>query len=45
MLRADLLDCIDGFLRKYGPRPNTLFGGVQMVFVGDLYQLPPVVTR
>ncbi len=44
MLRADLLDCIDEFLRKHGPRPNQLFGGVQMIFIGDLYQLPPVVT-
>ena len=44
MLRADLLDCIDAFLRKHGPRRRTPFGGVQMVFVGDLYQLPPVVT-
>ena len=43
MLRADLLDCIDLFLRKHGPRRGALFGGVQMVFVGDLYQLPPVV--
>ena len=44
MLRADLLDCVDLFLRQHGPRPDTPFGGVQMVFVGDLYQLPPVVT-
>ena len=44
MLRADLLDCVDGFLRQHGPIPRTPFGGVQMVFVGDLYQLPPVVT-
>ncbi len=43
MLRADLLDCVDLFLRRHGPNPGTPFGGVQMVFVGDLYQLPPVV--
>ena len=43
MLRADLLDCIDTFLQMYGPKPNKPFGGVQMIFVGDLYQLPPVV--
>lgn len=43
MVRADLLDCIDAFLRLYGPAPDTPFGGVQMIFVGDLYQLPPVV--
>ena len=45
MLRADLLDCVDVFLRRYGPRRNVPFGGVRMVFVGDLYQLPPVVTE
>lgn len=43
MLRADLLDCIDQFLRLNGPVPGIAFGGVQMVFVGDLHQLPPVV--
>lgn len=43
MVRADLLDCIDTFLRLYGPEEDKPFGGVQMVFVGDLYQLPPVV--
>lgn len=45
MLRADLLDCIDGFLRIYGPKKSKEFGGVQMIFIGDLYQLPPVVGR
>jgi ATP-dependent DNA helicase PIF1 len=45
MLRADLLDCIDVFLGIYGPYPTQPFGGVQMIFVGDLYQLPPVVGK
>lgn len=44
MVRADLLDCVDRFLRLNGPRRNHPFGGVQMAFFGDLYQLPPVVT-
>lgn len=44
MVRADLLDCIDRFLRLNGKTPNQPFGGIQMVFIGDLYQLPPVVT-
>ena len=44
MVRADLLDCVDTFLQIYGPKKAKLFGGVQMIFVGDLYQLPPVVT-
>jgi len=44
MVRADLLDCVDRFLRLNGPRRNRPFGGVQMAFFGDLYQLPPVAT-
>lgn len=44
MLRADLLDCVEKFLRLNGPQPKLPFGGVQMIFIGDLYQLPPVVT-
>lgn len=44
MVRADLLDCIDKFLRFNGPDEKKPFGGVQMIFIGDLYQLPPVVT-
>ena len=44
MVRADLLDCVEKFLRLNGPRPKEWFGGLQMIFIGDLYQLPPVVT-
>lgn len=44
MLRADLLDCIDMFLRRHGPQKGKFFGGIQMIFFGDLYQLPPVLT-
>lgn len=43
MVRADLLDAMDLVLRHVRKRPNTPFGGVQMLFIGDLYQLPPVV--
>lgn len=43
MVRADLLDCVDMFLRLNGPHKDLPFGGIQMIFVGDLYQLPPVV--
>jgi ATP-dependent DNA helicase PIF1 len=45
MVRADLLDCVDKALRLNRGRPNEAFGGVQMIFIGDLFQLPPVVTR
>ncbi len=44
MVRADLMDCVEKFLRLNGPRPKEWFGGLQMIFIGDLYQLPPVVT-
>ncbi|HMA53165.1 MAG TPA: AAA family ATPase [Acidobacteriota bacterium] len=43
MVRADLMDCVERFLRLNGPRPKERFGGLQMIFIGDLYQLPPVV--
>jgi len=42
MVRADLLDQIDIFLRIVRKNKKS-FGGVQMIFFGDLYQLPPVV--
>ena len=45
MVRADLLDCVDKFLRLNGPKKKLPFGGIQIIFIGDLYQLPPVVTK
>ncbi len=42
MLRADLLDAIDVTLRKVRGK-SVPFGGVQILFIGDLLQLPPVV--
>ena len=43
MVRADILDAIDIVLRRTR-KESAPFGGVQMIFFGDLYQLPPVVT-
>jgi len=43
MVRADLLDCIDIFL-KIILKNKLPFGGKQMIFIGDLYQLSPVTT-
>ncbi|MBU4314916.1 AAA family ATPase [Patescibacteria group bacterium] len=45
MVRADLLDCVDKALRLNRGCPDQVFGGVQMIFIGDLFQLPPVVTK
>lgn len=42
MVRADMLDAIDAVLRRFRNR-NKPFGGVQLLMVGDLHQLPPVV--
>lgn len=44
MVRADLLDAIDRFLQLNRDNPKP-FGGVQVVFFGDLFQLPPVVAH
>lgn len=44
MVRSDLLDAVDSVLRRY--RDRTLpFGGVQLLLIGDLQQLPPVVVE
>jgi len=42
MVRADLLDAVDDVLRRYRDDSHA-FGGVQLLMVGDLNQLPPVV--
>ena len=43
MVRADLLDAVDDALRRYR-RDSRPFGGVQLLMIGDLHQLAPVVT-
>ena len=43
MVRCDVIDAIDTVLRHFRRQPVLPFGGVQVVFIGDLFQLPPVV--
>jgi hypothetical protein len=43
MVRCDVLDAIDLVLRHVRFRHSERFGGVQVLFIGDMYQLPPVV--
>ncbi len=43
MVRADMLDNIDYFLRINRDKHHLPFGGVQVVFFGDMFQLPPVL--
>jgi len=44
MVRADLLDGIDRFMRCNGRDSSKPFGGAQIIFFGDLYQLSPIVS-
>jgi nucleoside-triphosphatase THEP1 len=43
MVRADLLDAIDTVLKYFRRQPLLPFGGTQVLYIGDLFQLPPVV--
>ncbi|MBI3507666.1 MAG: AAA family ATPase [Proteobacteria bacterium] len=43
MVRADVMDAVARFLELNGPEPDKPFGGVQLLLVGDLFQLQPVV--
>lgn len=45
MVRADIIDFIDKVLRVYSNNMREPFGGKQLLFVGDVFQLEPVVTR
>lgn len=43
MVRCDMLDAMDQILRYFRNKPLQPFGGVQVLYIGDLFQLPPVV--
>lgn len=43
MVRCDMLDAMDTILRHFRKQYNVPFGGVQVLYIGDMFQLPPVV--
>lgn len=43
MVRADMLDAVDTVCRHFRRQPYLPFGGLQVLYIGDLFQLPPVV--
>ncbi|MBR5298351.1 MAG: AAA family ATPase [Parabacteroides sp.] len=43
MVRADIVDCVDRILRVFSGNMRLPFGGKQLLFVGDVFQLEPVV--
>jgi len=45
MVRADMLDAVDTILRHFRNQPLQPFGGVQVLYIGDLFQLPPVISQ
>jgi len=45
MVRCDVLDVIDKILRIFRNKPNLQFGGVQVILIGDTFQLPPIIDK
>jgi len=45
MVRCDMLDVVDKILRVFRKRPNEPFGGIQVLLIGDTFQLAPIAKR
>ena len=43
MVRCDTIDAVDTVLRHIRKKPLQRFGGLQVLFIGDMFQLPPVI--
>ena len=45
MVRCDMLDAMDTILRHFRKQYQVPFGGVQVLYIGDMFQLPPVIPQ